>query len=127
MKQGTSWKDENTEQIIGTLLRVGVILSAMVVLAGGIPFLAHYGEIHPNYHVFRGEPAHLRSVMGVARAAVRLDSRAIIQFGLVLLILTPVVRVVFSALAFARERDLTYVIVTLIVLSVLLYSLLGST
>jgi len=53
-------------------------------------------------------------------------SRGIIQFGLILLIATPVVRVAFSAVAFAFEKDHLYIAITLIVLTILLYSLLGS-
>jgi uncharacterized membrane protein len=52
-----------------------------------------------------------------------LNSRGLIMLGLLLLIATPVARVIFSAFAFARERDFTYVCITLIVLGVLLYSL----
>ena len=50
-------------------------------------------------------------------------SRGLIQFGLLLLIAVPVARVAFSVVAFALQRDRTYVVVTLIVLAVLLYGL----
>ena len=42
------------------------------------------------------------------------------------MIATPLVRVAFAVVAFALQRDRTYVTVTLIVLSLLLYSLLGA-
>jgi uncharacterized membrane protein len=48
------------------------------------------------------------------------------QLGLLLLVATPIARVVFSAFGFWRERDYRYVFITLIVLGVLLYSLLKS-
>ena len=48
-----------------------------------------------------------------------------IQLGLLVLIATPIARVAFSLVAFALQRDRIYVIVTLIVLAVLLYSLTG--
>jgi uncharacterized membrane protein len=51
----------------------------------------------------------------------------VIQFGLLLLVATPVARVVFAMVAFARQHDYMYVIVSLIVLIVLLYSLTGGT
>ena len=54
-----------------------------------------------------------------------MNGRAIIQLGLLLLIATPVARVLFSAIAFAIERDYMYVVITLIVLAILLYSLFG--
>jgi uncharacterized membrane protein len=45
---------------------------------------------------------------------------------LLLLVATPVARVAFSAFAFAAERDYLYVVITLIVLGILLYSLFGA-
>ncbi|MBV9608750.1 MAG: DUF1634 domain-containing protein, partial [Acidobacteria bacterium] len=97
-----------------------------VVFAGGIAFLVRYGNGHPDYHSFRGEPSDLRSVEAIVRDTAALSSRGIIQFGLLLLILTPIARVVFSVVAFALEHDRMYVVITLIVLGVLMYSLLFS-
>ncbi|HEY9597209.1 MAG TPA: DUF1634 domain-containing protein, partial [Cyanophyceae cyanobacterium] len=67
-----------------------------------------------------------RTPEGVATAVLAGRRRGIIQFGLLLLIATPVARVVFSLLAFARQRDFTYIVVTAIVLTGLFYSLIPS-
>jgi uncharacterized membrane protein len=120
-----SYTDEQMEQIIGNLLRIGVIISAVMVSIGGVLYLIHYGTKSPNYRVFHGEPSDLRSLFGILSDALSLRSRGIIQAGLLLLIATPVARVVFSVLAFALQRDYIYVIVTLVVLGVLIYSLTG--
>jgi uncharacterized membrane protein len=117
--------DEQMDRIISVLLRSGVLISALVVLVGGIFYLVRYGAALPQYGVFRGEPADLRSLSGIVKDVLSFKSRGIIQFGLLLLVATPVARVAFSVLAFALQRDLTYVVVTLIVLGVLLYSLAG--
>jgi uncharacterized membrane protein len=113
------------KQIISVLLRSGVLISALVVLGGGILYLIRYGAALPQYGVFRGEPGDLRSVFGIVKDVLSFKSRGMIQFGLLLLVATPVARVAFSIFAFALQRDRTYVIVTLIVLGVLLYSLTG--
>ena len=118
-----AWTDERVERVIGTLLRWGVILAAAVVLAGGVMYLARYGSTIPDFRVFRGEPSDLRAVSGIVTGAVSWHSRGLILFGLLLLIATPVARVAFSVVAFALQRDRAYVVVTLIVLAVLLYSL----
>jgi uncharacterized membrane protein len=123
--QKNRWSDERVEAILGNLLRAGVIIAATVVLVGGVFFLIRYGATSPDYRTFRGEPANLRSVSGILTDAVNLRSRGLIQLGLLLLVATPVARVVFSVFAFACQRDLTYVVLTLIVLAVLLYSLVG--
>ena len=121
-----SWTDEQVEQIVGNLLRGGVILAAGVVLVGGVLYLIHYGANSPNYQVFHGEPTDLRGLSGILTDAVSLHRRGLIQLGLLLLIATPILRVAFSVFAFAKQRDYTYVIVTLIVFGVLMYSLLGT-
>ena len=117
--------DRQVEEVIGHLLRAGVLLAAGVVLLGGALYLAQHGGHGPGHHQFQGEPVELRSVGQVVRVALGGRSDAIIQLGLLLLILTPLARVVFSVVAFALERDRMYVILTLVVLGVLLYSLLG--
>jgi uncharacterized membrane protein len=117
--------DRQVEISIAVLLRTGVFLAAAVVLIGGIFYLAHSGNMRSHYHVFHGEPSDLRSPGGVVLEALTGRPDAIIELGLLLLILTPIARVMFSVVAFARERDLMYVSMTLVVLAVLLYSLLA--
>jgi uncharacterized membrane protein len=119
--------DQGLDRALGHLLRGGVLLSAAVVLAGGIAYLVRFGNDRADERTFHGEPAYLRSPLGVIRAAAALDARALIQLGLLLLIATPVARVLFTVFAFARQRDWTYVVITLIVLSLLLYSLFWGT
>jgi uncharacterized membrane protein len=116
-------RDEQVEQALGNLLRAGVVLAAAVVVAGGALYLDRHGGELADHRVFVGEPADLRSPGGIVADALALSSRGIIQLGLLLLVATPVARVVFSALAFVRQRDFLYVILTLIVLTVLLFSL----
>jgi uncharacterized membrane protein len=121
-----NWNDQRIEIIIGALLRTGVMLAAAVVLCGAVVYFARHGSEVPNYSVFHGEPENLKSVGAIVHGALGMSGRAIIQLGLLLLIATPVARVLFSAIAFALERDYMYVVITLIVLGILLYSLIGS-
>jgi uncharacterized membrane protein len=120
------WSDERVEAIIGNLLRAGVLISASVVFLGGLIFLAHQGKSFANYRVFQGEPDSLKSIPGIIRYAVDLHGRGIIQLGLLLLIATPLARVAFSIFGFAAQGDRLYLLFTLVVLLILLYSLLGS-
>jgi uncharacterized membrane protein len=113
------------EGILGNLLRAGVILSAMVVLIGIAMYATAPHRTMHYFQFFRGEPADLRSVSSILRAARALKPAGIIQFGLLLLLATPAARVVLSMLAFACQRDKVYVLVTLIVLSVLIFSMAG--
>lgn len=109
--------DERLEEIVGNLLRTGVVIAAAVVLAGGIWYLAVSGKAMPNYSHFQPEVRHIRDLAKLP------GPEAVILAGLLILIATPVARVVFCLVAFAFERDRTYIVCTLIVLIILLYSI----
>jgi len=114
---------EHPDQILGKLLRAGVLLSAAVVLAGAIWYFARHAGAIPNYRGFHGEPPGLSSVFGILRGAFNGHSTSLIQLGLLLMIATPVARVGLSVFLFALERDRLYVVLTLIVFVTLLASL----
>jgi uncharacterized membrane protein len=117
--------DDQVDQLLGNLLRIGVIIATIVAAIGGVLYLAQHGFEQADYHVFRGEPAELRRVGGIVRGAIGLHARAVVQLGLVLLIATPVARVAMSLVAFALQRDRVYIVVTSIVLALLIFSLTG--
>lgn len=121
-----TWTNQYVEELLGHLLRGGVLLAAAVVLLGGVVYLFRHGAEPADYHVFHGEPADLRSVSGLVADAMTGRSRGVIQLGLLLLAATPIARVAFAAFAFVRQRDVLYIIVSLVVLGVLLYSLAGT-
>jgi uncharacterized membrane protein len=118
-------QDQLMDQIMAILLRGGVLLAAAIVLTGGIVFLVRHPTPVTNYRVFQGEPQELRTIPGIVHEAAQLHGRGLIQLGLLILIATPVARVLFSVLAFLYEKDWIYVAVTLIVLALLTYSLFG--
>jgi uncharacterized membrane protein len=117
--------EKRMDEIMGRLLRTGVILAAVFVLTGGVVYVVRHPEPVTDYRVFQGEPEELRAVPGIIHEALALHGRGLIQLGLLILIATPIARVAFSVVAFLYQRDWTYVMVTLVVLSLLLYSLLG--
>jgi uncharacterized membrane protein len=121
-----AWSDQKIEHTIGNLLRAGVMTSALVVFVGAVLYLVRHGFAPVDYRVFRGEPSDLRSFSGILHTAFALHGRGIIQFGLVLLIFTPVARVAFSIWGFLEEHDRMYVAFTTLVLVILLYSLFGA-
>lgn len=117
--------DTKLERIIGTVLRVGVLISGTVVLAGGVYFLLRHGGQRVDYHRFHSQPDIDRRVHLIVAAAFALRAQSIIQCGILLLIATPIARVAFSLVGFALEGDRKYVVITAIVLAVLLYSLIS--
>lgn len=109
--------DDRMEQTIGTLLRTGVVAAAVVVACGGVWFLAAHGSEPVPYRQFH---SGYRSLRQIARLS---GPEKVILSGLLLLVATPVARVVFSLMAFRLEGDRVYVTITLAVLAVLAYSL----
>lgn len=125
LQRAPAGPEERVEQGMGTLLRAGVILAAILVLTGGAVYLARHSGTVPDYRTFRGEPVELRTISGIFQQALTGRGRGLIQLGLLILIATPIARVTFSVLAFLYQRDWIYVVITLIVLGLLSYSLLG--
>jgi uncharacterized membrane protein len=114
--------DLKMEIAISGMLRAGVSLAAFVVLVGGILYLLRAHGIESDYRHFHGLPSPADRISPVLDGVRRLDSRSIIQLGILLLIATPIMRVAFCVFSFAAQRDKLYVVVSGIVLTVLLYS-----
>lgn len=120
-----TWNDEKLDRAVGLALRAGVILAALVVLAGGIWNLSAHAGRAADHRTFRGADARLTELHTIAHEAGRGQPLFLIQLGLLILIATPVVRVILCAAGFALERDWTYTVVSLIVLALLGFSLFG--
>jgi uncharacterized membrane protein len=119
--------DRSIENMISILLRLGVLISGSVVLAGGVYYLLRHGGDVETYRMFRGTAEADRILSQIVNGAIALRARSIIQLGLLLLIATPILRVAFSLVGFAFERDRAYVAIASIVLAVLLYSVISGT
>ncbi len=119
-----SAEDHEVEQLIGRLLQIGVLIAALVTIIGGAMVLAQHGAERPSYATFHGQPELLLSIPAIVRGAIALNSLAIVQLGLLLLIATPIARVALTLVAFALQRDRTYIVVTAIVLALLLYGII---
>jgi uncharacterized membrane protein len=124
-KHVKTWNDDQMKRVMGTLLRVGVLAAAFVVLSGGILFFVQHPKEIIDYTTFKGEPERLRQVHVIVKEALDFRSRAVIQLGLLLLIGTPIGRVLFSLVGFVIEKDWIYAVITFIVLTILFISLLS--
>jgi uncharacterized membrane protein len=128
----TRQEDQRMEVAIGMLLRIGVIAAAVLVAIGGVLVLRHPNAPVPNYTVFHPPVRHaasasanvpFRSISGVLEHLGSGSGGSIIALGLLVLVATPIARVIFAIIGFARERDWLYTVVSLIVLAVLTFSL----
>jgi len=125
MKRATRhfFADRDIQIILGTLLRVGVIVSMTVIVIGGLLYLFKFLDLPVDYKVFHSGQLEYSSIDAVLVGLSRYDSKAIIQLGILLLIFTPIARVVFSVFSFIIERDYLYVAIGLLVLCIILLSL----
>jgi uncharacterized membrane protein len=117
----SSSADQRMERRMGLLLRTGVMAAALTVALGGVVYLAQHGRDAVSYSVFRAMPLsvdHPRIVVEQIRAS---RAELVLDIGILLLIATPVMRVVLGLFSFARERDWMYVVVSALVLGALLF------
>ena len=109
--------------MVGGVLVVGVVVSSVLMT------LALVGSFAVGWDgSLRGLPAQTASgssFSGIGAGLVQLRPIALAQVGLLVLIATPVVRVIASVVGFSLERDVLYVGITLAVLAILLVSLVG--
>ncbi len=116
------------ESVISTILRAGVVISIAIIAFGITVTFIH----HPDY--FRSRPelgalidAHgnyTESLGSVVKGTAELRGQAIVMFGVLVLISTPVLRVAASVFLFAAEHDRVYVAITALVLLLLIVSFL---
>jgi uncharacterized membrane protein len=118
--------EELFRKYISNLLTLGVILASLVVFFGGVYYFIVSGNPSVNYQVFQGEPRELSSPLAIINSALSGNPLGIIQFGLLLLIATPVARVFLSVVVFIWQGDVIYSLVTLLVLSGLIFSFVSA-
>jgi uncharacterized membrane protein len=116
----------SVEVLISGLLRLGVTVSLITILAGLIlMFLHHHQYLTSSADLQRlTQPgtAVPHTIDEVIRGVLRGHGQATVALGLIILIWTPIVRVAVSVVVFFLEQDRFYVAVTTTVLLVLLAS-----
>jgi uncharacterized membrane protein len=118
------------EATIARILRAGTLLSLGIMLLGGVVTLIQ----HPAYFrdtggldAIRQPHDGVRSFGGLVSGLSRAEGEAVMLLGLLLLVVTPVMRVFLSAIAFVRIGDRAFALLTTGVLILLLISfMLGS-
>lgn len=124
-KRKENINDRDIQVILGTLLRAGVIISMTIVLIGGIIFLIHHKGAIVDYKVFKPEISDLSSIAAIFNGVATFHGDAIVQFGVLMLIFTPIARIIFAIFSFFIERDYLYVIIGFIILGIITISLSG--
>lgn len=118
------------QQLIGNTLRWGVILACLLASIGGIYYLLQHGlDTVPNYRHFdivsAAAQSNITTFNGLWQGILHGDAASCIQVGVIVLILTPVARVVLSLFDFIVEQDWLYVAITALVLGIIVSNSLG--
>lgn len=116
-------KDKDMQLIMGNLLRAGVVLSMTVVFIGGVIYLLGYGSLKADYSNFVLDESGFFSLSSIWTGLLQLNGKAIIQLGILLLIFTPISRVILAVISFFLERDYLYVLIGLLILGIIMFSL----
>jgi len=119
-------KIRKVEIAISLVLRIGVIISVLVILAGLVMMFIHHPrafDAGSSYRALVAPNADFPHSLGQLRQSLAAGAgRGVVVLGVLLLILTPILRVAVSVLSFVYEKDPPMVIATLFVLSVLIFS-----
>ncbi|HLX64187.1 MAG TPA: DUF1634 domain-containing protein [Planctomycetota bacterium] len=114
------------ELLISNLLRIGVIASMIVILIGSIVGLARHSMELSSPATFqrltKPGAAFPHSLQDVGDGLRHFQGQAIITLGLLLLIATPVLRVLVSVFTFIYQRDRIFTAITALVFCLLILS-----
>lgn len=118
------------QQLIGNTLRIGVTTACAIALIGGLYYLWQHGsEPMPDLTTFSYAEAsrytEFTTFDGILRGILDLTAGSWIQLGVLVLMLTPMLRVFLSLFDFVAQRDWTYVLITSIVLSIIIGNSIG--
>ena len=114
------FSDIDLSRSVGNLLKLGVYFSVVTTFIGfvklffeGFKMPKNYEElVIPDHNVWKGFWHSLTNFEGVG----------IIELGILFLIFTPLMRIIFALFGYLKEKDYTYVVISLIVLGIMGYS-----
>lgn len=116
--------DLDLNRSVGNLLRLGVVLSVATSLIGFIKLFTEGFKMPRKYNLLNMGDSSEKVWGSFWDSLCKGEGMAIIQLGILLLILTPLVRIIFALIGYLKEKDYTYVVISLIVLTIMLVSFL---
>lgn len=116
--------DFNT--VIGLVLRYGVIISFSIIAVGSILLFVEgqtgYYPLGSAEQLFGRHNHFLIGLVPLVQGVISAKPYAIIDMGLLVLLATPVARVFISIFLFVEEKRYIFVLITVTVLALLLFS-----
>lgn len=117
--------DIDLTRSVGNLLRLGVLLSVLTSLVGFVKLFME-GFVMPKKYKLLDMGSTSEQVWNKFwNSLCKGEGMAIIQLGILLLILTPLVRIIFALIGYIKEKDYVYVVISVIVLAIMTISFMS--
>ncbi|ASW72918.1 membrane protein [Chryseobacterium piperi] len=117
-----NFTDVDLNRSVGNLLRLGVILSVAISLVGFIKLFLEGFKMPKNYSALETGSSSEKVWSLFWESLCKGEGMAIIQLGILVLIFTPLMRIVFALIGYLKEKDYTYVVISSIVLAIMAIS-----
>ena len=117
--------------LLSKTLRTGVSLACLTAFVGGVLYLVREGgkpfslSVYQYFSYDAHQPASYTTWTGIWEGFTQFTAVGWIQMGVLLLILTPILRIVISLVEFLSEHDWLYAAITATVLTVILFNSVG--
>lgn len=117
-----NFTDVDLNRSVGNLLRLGVILSVITSLVGFIKLFTEGFKMPKAYNSLDMGSSSEKVWSQFWNSLCKGEGMAIIQLGILLLIFTPLVRIIFALIGYLKEKDYVYVVISSIVLAIMAVS-----
>jgi len=112
--------DIDLNRSVGNLLRLGVLLSVVTCLIGFIKLFTEGFKMPKNFEQLQIPSEKIWPSFW--QSLTKLEGIGIIQLGILFLIFTPLMRIIFALVGYLKENDYTYVVISIIVLAIMVFS-----
>ncbi|RMZ59535.1 DUF1634 domain-containing protein [Chryseobacterium nematophagum] len=117
-----NFTDVDLNRSVGNLLRLGVVLSVITSLIGFIKLFLEGFKMPKKYSLLNIGSSSEKVWGHFWNSLCKGEGMAIIQLGILLLIFTPLMRIIFALVGYLKEKDYVYVVISSIVLVIMAIS-----
>jgi len=117
-----NFNDADLNRSVGNLLRLGVILSVITSLIGFVKLFTEGFKMPRKYKLLDMGTSSEKVWGHFWETLCKGEGMAIIQLGILMLIFTPLMRIIFALIGYLKEKDYLYVAISSIVLIIMVIS-----
>ncbi len=106
----------NVESVIVKILAIGIYLSSAFFVAGLFLLFIRHEQVETTHFYFDSLPAFWNDIL-------KLEAKPYLYTGTIILILTPISRVLFSIIQFWKLKEKKFAVITMIVAFIIVLSI----